>query len=81
MPQWAIFGLAGAAAVAASVFMNSLENKRIREETRAIVEAEALNTTMETINNVRDTAERARLKRRACAANGLRYNPASGECE
>lgn len=51
-----------------------------KEETRAVVEAEAERRTIDAIATVSDAAERARAMRRYCAARELRYDFAANEC-
>jgi hypothetical protein len=63
-----------------SAYNGLIENPGIRAETRQIVEAEAQQRTYDAINQVNDTAERARAMRRFCADRGLLYNFTTGKC-
>ncbi len=51
-----------------------------KQETRAVVEAEAERRTLDAINVVSDAAERARAMRRYCAARGLQYGFEANQC-
>lgn len=51
-----------------------------KEETRAVVEAEAEQRTFHAIKSVTDAAERARAMRRYCSLRGLRYDFETSQC-
>lgn len=51
-----------------------------KQETRAVVEAEAERRTIDAIKAVSDAAERHRAMRRYCAARGLHYSFEANQC-
>ena len=81
LQTFAIMGAVVAALVVAALAMNAKENATIKSETRAIVEAEGIKKTTETINAISDKAEKARAMRRYCPTVGLRLDLASGKCK
>lgn len=75
-------GVVGAAVCfgALSLYDATVAYPRIRAETTTIVEAKARQQTEAAINEVNDTAERARAMRKHCSDIGMLYNSASGVC-
>ncbi|MCO5059657.1 MAG: hypothetical protein M9905_17605 [Rhizobiaceae bacterium] len=66
---------AGGVVVGLAVFawMHVVTIPAAKQETRAVVEAEAERRTLDAIKAVSDAAERARAMRRYCAGRGLVY--------
>lgn len=81
-----IAAIAGAAVGAAvcfgvlSLYDSWYAYPQIRKETTAIVEAQSRLQTEAAINEVNDTAERARAMRRHCSDIGLQYNSGAVTC-
>lgn len=68
------------AGLAVFAWMHTVTIPAAKQETRAVVEAEAERRTLDAINVVSDAAERARAMRRYCAARGLQYGFEANQC-
>lgn len=68
------------AGLAVLAWTNLVTIPAAKQETRAVVEAEAERRTLDAINVVSDAAERARAMRRYCVSRGLQYRAETNQC-
>ncbi|MBE0691526.1 MAG: hypothetical protein IH590_00310 [Aquamicrobium sp.] len=80
---WAGLGAAAGglfAGLAVIAWTHTVTIPAAKQETRAVVEAEAERRTIDAIKAVSDAAERARAMRRYCATRGLQYSFEADRC-